>query len=1418
MALRYFSAKHPTSVRCLAYILGLMLLIVSVGRGQTNNEIVYVYDELGRVVAVIDVAGEAAVYRYDAVGNLLTISRYSSAVVSLIEFTPKRGVVGTGVTIYGTGFSTTANQNSVTFNGVAATVTSATATRIVTTVPAGATTGPIALTAPGGNASSSVSFVVGETGAPTITNFTPTIGSAGTSVTITGTNYETAPQNNKTKFNATYSSITAATATTINTSVPVNSTSGHISVSTPAGTAVSSADFFVPPSPYTPADVAVTGRMAIGESKVVTLPPNKVGLIVFDGVAGQRVSLGMSGVTINGSWDVATVTIYRPNGTFLQAPFGFGAGGNGTPTQILPVTGTYSILVDPYNANAGNVTLHLAEDIASPITINGPPVNLTFQPGRNAWLTFSGTAGQRVSVGANGVTLSGSWGRGTMSIYKPDGTTLQAPFEFDQNGNGTPSNVLPVTGTYAVFIDPYNANTGNVTVYLSEDHAPPMAINDPPVTLTFRPGQNARMTFAGTAGERVSVGASNVTLTGSWGRGTVSIYKPDGTALQAPFEFDQNGHGTPTQTLPVTGNYALQVDPYYANNGNVTVTVSSDISATITINGSPVALNLSRAGQNAWLTFDGTAGQRVSVGVSGVTLSGSWGRGTVSIYKPDGTALQTPFEFDQNGHGTPTKVLPVTGTYSILVDPYYANVGNVTVHLSEDLSPSISINDVPVTMTFRPGQNAWLTFSGTAGQRVTVGASNVTLSGSWGRGTVAIYKPDGTALQTPFEFDQNGHGTPTKILPVTGTYAIQVDPYYANYGNVTLYLSEDLSPPISFNDPPVTMTFRPGQNAWLTFSGTAGQRVSVGASNVTLSGSWGRGTVAIYNPDGTALQTPFEFDQNGHGTPTKVLPVTGTYAIQVDPYYANYGNVTVTLSADLTGTISINGSPVTLALSRAGQNAWLTFDGNAGQRVSVGVSGVTLTGSWGRGTVAIYKPDGTALQTPFEFDQNGHGTPTKVLPVTGTYTIQVDPYYANVGNVIVHLSEDLAPAISINDVPVSMTFRPGQNSWLTFAGTAGQRVSVGVSGVTLTGSWGRGTVAIYKPDGTALQSPLEFDTNGQGTPSKVLPVTGTYAVLVDPYYSYYGNVTVTLSEDLTSTLTIGGPTVTQSITRLGQNGILTFSGNSGQVVTVVVSNNGIGNTGVTLLKPDGTTLTSTTQGNPNFNLATSTLPSTGTYSVIVDPVGLAVGSITFQLYDPALNAATLKADYRFENNRDSSFSGAPTLTDLGTNSFTTATVDGVSKTVLSFTQNNGVSLSSTSGLISSTSYSIVMLFSFEQTSGWRRVVDVRNAMTDGGLYALNGKLNFYPHASGNGTISNNTYVQVVMTREPTGNVVVYLNGTLQFQFNDSSSYALINSANTIRFFRDDNNPGEASPGSVARIRVYDGILTSSQVAALDRLP
>ncbi len=47
------------------------------GFGQVNAQepkITYLYDDLGRLVRVIDENGDAATYHYDAVGNVLSIT------------------------------------------------------------------------------------------------------------------------------------------------------------------------------------------------------------------------------------------------------------------------------------------------------------------------------------------------------------------------------------------------------------------------------------------------------------------------------------------------------------------------------------------------------------------------------------------------------------------------------------------------------------------------------------------------------------------------------------------------------------------------------------------------------------------------------------------------------------------------------------------------------------------------------------------------------------------------------------------------------------------------------------------------------------------------------------------------------------------------------------------------------------------------------------------------------------------------------------------------------------------------------------------------------------------------------------------------------------------------------------------------
>ena len=380
----------------LALIAGFTLILVAPKSVQTQSGVQYVYDELGRLVGAIDPSGNAAAYSYDPVGNLLSITRYAPTQVSIIQFTPKSGPVGTTVTISGTGFSTTASQNTVTFNGTSATVTSATANQLVTSVPSGATTGPIAVASPNGSVTSSAAFIVtASSGAPTISSFTPTIGTPGAGVTVTGSNFDLVPANDKLQFNFNVNASTSsASATSLGTSVPTGGTSGHISLATPTGSVMSSGDFFIPPSPHVTSDVVFTTRVAIGGSTTVTInTASKIGLVVFDGTAGQSISLLATNMTIT----QAGVTIFTPAGGTVF--FGYlSSSSNFIDALTLPVTGTYTIMVAPTSTYTGSMTLNLYNvvDVTGTITPGGSAVTVTTTtPGQNARIRrVGGAAGE----------------------------------------------------------------------------------------------------------------------------------------------------------------------------------------------------------------------------------------------------------------------------------------------------------------------------------------------------------------------------------------------------------------------------------------------------------------------------------------------------------------------------------------------------------------------------------------------------------------------------------------------------------------------------------------------------------------------------------------------------------------------------------------------------------------------------------------------------------------------------------------------------------------------------------------------------------------------------------------------------------------------------------------------------------------
>ncbi|WP_108807461.1 IPT/TIG domain-containing protein [Aquimarina spinulae] len=159
------------------------------------------------------------------------------------SFSPKEGIIGTEVVITGTNFSTTAADNEVKFNGIAATVSAATSNSLTVTVPAGATTGKIVIKVDGQEVMSATDFTV--IFPPTISSFSPEVGAKDTEVIITGTNFSTTAADNEVKFNETIATISAATATSLTVNVPAGATTGKISVEVNGQIGVSSTNFGV---------------------------------------------------------------------------------------------------------------------------------------------------------------------------------------------------------------------------------------------------------------------------------------------------------------------------------------------------------------------------------------------------------------------------------------------------------------------------------------------------------------------------------------------------------------------------------------------------------------------------------------------------------------------------------------------------------------------------------------------------------------------------------------------------------------------------------------------------------------------------------------------------------------------------------------------------------------------------------------------------------------------------------------------------------------------------------------------------------------------------------------------------------------------------------------------------------------------
>lgn len=218
---------------------------VSVLRNIGNNNISfaehvpYASDgDAGKCIAIGDIDGDG-IPDIAQSSSSLSVIRNRLRAAHITGFTPLYGGSGTVVTIKGYNLN---NVTAVTIGGQQAASYTIVSDTVITAIVGSGGTGSINVVSAYGNATAAA-FTFSS--APLIHSFTPVSGAIGTTVTITGANFNTVAGNNTVYFGNVKANVVAATANTLTVIVPPGANCKPVSVTTNELTGYSNKSFTV---------------------------------------------------------------------------------------------------------------------------------------------------------------------------------------------------------------------------------------------------------------------------------------------------------------------------------------------------------------------------------------------------------------------------------------------------------------------------------------------------------------------------------------------------------------------------------------------------------------------------------------------------------------------------------------------------------------------------------------------------------------------------------------------------------------------------------------------------------------------------------------------------------------------------------------------------------------------------------------------------------------------------------------------------------------------------------------------------------------------------------------------------------------------------------------------------------------------
>lgn len=967
---------------------------------------------------------------------------------------PTTGVVGTLITISGTGFGASQGSGFLTINGIYASASSWSDTAIRTTVPSGAKTGSVIVTVGGSNGLASNNNVVFTMPNPVVNALTPAIGTASTQVTVTGSGFGASQGSSTVIFNGVSASVISWNDSSIVVTAP----------SAAAGT-----------SPV--AVQVIEGGVGSNSGNTFEfIAPQVVSLSPTSGVYGTA-------VTINGTG-------------FGSAQGNSTVRFNGVGANISSWSGTQIQATVPNNAATGPVTVTLGGGLVSnnnvvftlPNPVVGSIAPTTGPVGTQVTITGSGFGTTCPSVTFNNIAATAMNCNSTsITAIVPKVSPYPEPVQVAVSGVVSNSNIIfttpypqisglgPTTGIAGTQVTVTGSSFGALqgTVILNGTSASILSWADTQIVITV-PSNTASGPVAVTV---LGVGASvnNPVFTvpgpvvgsitpnnGMPGTG-VTIFGSGFGATQGTSILTFNGLNatsitswSDTQIVAVvpsnTETGPVLVKTFAgASNNNVIFTVPTPVISGITPTGGSAGTQVTITGTGFGAT-QGNGSVRFT-GSSSATII-SWSDAQVVATTPAGT---------QTG---PVVVLGPTGTSN----------NNVLFTVPAPIVSSISPTTGAVGSQIAIAGSGFSAYSGT----VQMNGNNASIV-SWTDSQIVAVVPS-TAVSTlpvPVQVIVSGVGSNkdqtftvvppsiTAIYPTSGVIGTQITITGTGFG------TSQGSGVVTFNDVSAT------QVAW-----SSNQIIA----SVPSGAKTGPVLVIVGSPNGLASNNNFVLSLP-NPVISSVSPASGIYGAQVTVTGSGFGNTQ--------GSIAFNGIPSTVQSWSDGQITTSVPTGASTGPILVNIGGVNSNGASFvvptpqiTGISPTSGPTGTqVIITGANFGQNTgsvtfNQTPANVSSWTSTQIIATVPSTAISGPVVVNVGGIASNSDQVFTVPPPAVTSVNPTNGIvgtqvtitgTSFGSAGYAKFNGVDAAVV--SWSdTEVVAIVQPG--ARTGPVDITVNG----------------------------------------------------------------------------------------------------------------------------------------------------------------------------------------------------------------------------------------------------------------------------------------------------------------------------------------------------